>query len=556
MPRSLRNSHIVRGLVTAFVLFLILAPTASGDEILDPIELRVPPWSLEAEISLGVLLGPNATLTGSRAEDPPMFGQLTVVGDRLVYTPDPEFFIAGGDTFIVRGARERNFNVRQVLVTLMVPETEVELTGGFEDGSFANWSTVIGDVEISTTDPIAGGSSLRIDTSLGNSSYVGSLTHGGGTSNSHVGMVVDIDEPPGGGGGSGGAFEPVDFFLYRARTADDGSVRLQVRARRIPDGRLQARVEVTDEPCGGGLCGGGGWLDIPYGVPTRLDVWSNRELGSTTLRVTHPDGVALDTVAVGALIPTNSQHEFGYVEPDRALGGSMALDDLRVGFWNSSPGSPQPPSRMDLVDPFEDSVLKSHWVKIPQSSQAAAPVDGFGQPKSVSFDIDEVARQDDRRMTLVHRRSSPAEFWGCSFRLITKGLKLPQNTPIALLGGSSDWTTHGLGKEHLRLWLMERHDGYYLLGRAQDAAGVNHVTPFVKLGDGDRHAIALRWQSDARFGGLYLWTDVASAELRGIDTSGLDIESVRFGSFGVPEALGTGDHMLELDTWASWTGGD
>ncbi|MEM9596977.1 MAG: hypothetical protein AAGD06_22085 [Acidobacteriota bacterium] len=558
----------------ALVAVLGLAGIASAAE-LPTIDRFVGQDQTTVTIPWSELLQPGQSHAPEFPGEAPRFGSLSFTPDALVYTPRPDFFLAGGDafSFVRRDNIILDTAIQPVVLSFRGSEVWDSFSENAESGDLSQWDVVEGDVAITEDGPLQGTASIRFQ-SVGHSTYIsrpgpelqvgvtlGSNPQGGtSTSNGHVGMVVDLDPPPPPPPGSTQAgaapgtyiSDPLlplrGFRLYEATDAS-GELTLSIQVRYLEvEGEYVIRATTRDEQRNVDN-GGTRWLPLPTDGPVRIDAYLFPD--RIQMRVASGDSVEADSVEVNGLLETQLSTQYlGMLNAGRGT-ATLKVDGFVQRTWQNTGNN----TVRRHVDGFENGLVSPPWLLIPATTNALSNVasPGLGGDFSLVMDVDEVVHQADARATLVHRLDAPRDHWVGSFRIDTSTLDLPDWKSVLLLGGSSEFAHHANGAEHLRLWVTRVNGQDRFFARTVDASGQPVTVPMVTVPSA-QHTVTVQWQGGSRVGALRLWVDDQPvAAVHGFDASGLDIESVRFGAMGLVPELGDQDRSLVLDGWASWS---
>lgn len=476
---------------------------------------------------------------------PPSFGTLEDAGDSYLYRPNPSFWTAGFDSFLLYLPSHRRGESR-VETVLLLPALarSGHLNQDFEDGTPA-WvpSGQAENLEIFSAETISGAHSLRAQGIPGQPSWItGSLTPlpppeppsikpgEGDTGGGQQGSGAQATLRPPGLGGPGNLQpmpsleNPVEMVFLNLGT--DGSSEYKVRAR--DDGeqmylRLQGPGSFTP------------WIPVWRG-PHRIQLvqWNGEESCNRRL------GVSLwidGALAASLTWPTDSETshigqrlKVGSVE----IGGSnpmeLELDDFTVFYVQMNPGS-----SCRMADGFETGQLDSSWVNggnlaatptaaLQGSGGLAVPLGAGFSPAGAMLEAF-LPEEEDHRL-------------GVRFRFDPHGVSIPSGGRLQLFQAVST------NEQAFALFLEPAASGYRLtLQGSLNFASTSAPIPIPNL----PQEITLDWQrsasSNVALGTLRLWIGgELKAALTGLNNDHLELTKIRLGALAVSgsgDALGT-----------------
>ena len=532
----------LKALATATALLSFLLPLPAASQLA---EIQIAPGADSVPLPFDGWLGETGDLY--QILQAPTFG--TLVDE--VYSPAPEFWLAGADTFRVRVERADPNEVFERLV-LLTPARLIEesYTNTFEareqpppvipNPPAGTWQ-VRGDASTLSFEPGLAGSATALGiqiSSTGTASIFAAKDPNSDGENS-VGALGDVDlTPP--------VLDPggvVSFGGTGHGAAGFGSGQIRLRAAHDGDDlwRLQARVLDCDPQAP--QCETP-WIPILPGE-TSFDVWAGPKsfghpvAAPTSLRFTVSQGLASTTSWLEAVgVDTSREFDFGVIESEGLDDGQVVLDNTTYRAGNT-PWE----ERGYLAEDFENLTIGSEWqLAGPLGTTSINAVSGGG---SLRIDLEDAALAG--HAYLLDTTPSGSTSLAASFMLDVVGLDLPQRTSAKVFsaGGSDDPEV----QRHVSLILLRSAQGYEVRARARDDHGLLHKTPWALL-PSPTVRLTVAWAAGDGDGYLRLFVDGAYAgEVAALETASKRVESLRFGVYGISlgSPLGGGDYPMRMD---------
>lgn len=473
----------------------------------------------------------------------PSFGSLT--GE--TYSPFPEFWLAGGDTFQVRVTDGGTGNAEDLTVLLTAARPEETLViNDFEAGEvppplgpeIAGWHQ-LGDPSLISLVPGLGGSAnaVRIEIEDGTPA---TLRHNPGVLNdgeNSVGALGDVDltppvnDPPG----------SIVFVGGSDGVAGDGG-RIRLVASNLFQDHWALRAEVLDCHPGSPTCVSP-WVPVTPGEAS-FDVWAGPQVfghpveAPNSLRLSITQGGSTTThwlEGVGA--DTSQVIDFGVVDSTGMDGGWVDLDAIAYLF-----GSTRAAPRAHLAEDFESGSVGPSW--LPEGPMTVAPPTG---KQSRRLEIDLLATAAQQGSSHLVDTSPDAETAVTSrFSLDLTDLGFESGDSVLIWSASS--TNNPDAGRHVSLKLRRFGSTYQLRARARDDHDTLHTTPWAAVPAGPV-TVTLAWTSGDGDGSLRLFLGgVLGGECTGLVNGSKQIGSVRYGAYEVvTTGLGFSEMILRFD---------